>query len=216
MEKTAERIRIIVTDDHELFRRGLVDVLAEQPNFEIVGEAGNGVEAIKLCEEKNPHVILMDVHMPVMGGLEAVRILKREGCGRILMLTVSADESDLMQALVAGADGYLLKNSSAETLCQSIRQVAEGMGVLSPEVTGRVLQTVASASKGDSASPLSQRQIEVLELIATGKRNPEIAECLTISEATVKTHIRHIFEKLAVGNRAEAVSRALALGIIEL
>ncbi len=212
-----EKIGVLIVDDHELFRRGLASVLQEQEDLYVVGEAENGEQAIALSRQRPPKVILMDVHMPGVGGIKCIPELKALCNPRILMLTVSQDSDDLMAALAAGADGYLLKSTRPAALCQAIRQVVAGDSVLSPEITAQVIQTAARhwQSKSAPTSPLSKRETEVLQLIAQGATNAEIAQRLTISEATVKTHVRNILEKMGAANRTDAVRRALALGIIK-
>lgn len=208
-----EQISLLLVDDHALFRKGLAGLLSEQADFRIVGEAVNGPEAIQLSRKYRPDVVLMDVNMPGGGGVEAVRSLKGELGLQVLMLTVSDKDQDLMGALAAGANGYLLKNAEPEQLFQAIRQVAAGHGALSPEVTKRVMQAVSARDQQPSAS-LSQRERDVLGHLARGATTAEIAASLVISENTVKTHIRHILKKLEAANRAEAIARAAALGLL--
>lgn len=208
----SETIRLLVVDDHALFRQGIMKLLQEQPDFDVVGEAGNGRAAIHLAQQKRPHVILMDVHMPDSGGVEAVRSLKQTTDTYVLMLTISDKDQDLMEALAAGADGYLLKSAEPDELCRAIRQVASGHGALAPELTARVMQ--AAASGGRLPVTLSAREREVLEHLAAGETTSQIAAALFISENTVKTHVRRILKKLDVANRTEAVARAAALGLL--
>jgi len=209
-----ESIKLLVVDDHNLFRRGLIGLVREQPDFHIVGEAGNGVEAVDVCRQQQPDIVLMDLHMPGGNGVEAVKIIKRELKARILILTISNKDQDLFAALEAGADGYLLKDTEPPQLIQAIRQIASGQGVLSPELTAKVMQAAGSAQGQQSTVGLSQREREVLVQVAQGATTGEIAANLNISPNTVKTHIRRTLIKLDAANRSEAVARASALGLI--
>jgi len=209
-------IRLVIVDDHALFRSGLVSLIHGMPAFEVVGEAGNGREAIEIVQRTHPDVVLLDVNMPVMGGVETVRILRqRENC-RVLMLTISKQEDDLFGAIAAGADGYLLKNATPEELATAIIRVYEGMSVLAPEVTRQVLRAVNPDQSRTTDLGLSSREMEVLVCLSQGMTTAQISADLFISENTVKTHVRHILEKLEASNRAEAVSKAMQLGLISL
>ncbi len=208
-------IRVLVVDDHALFRRGLVSLLQEMPGIQVVGEAGNGQEAIAAVEHQSPDVILMDVNMPVMDGVATVKRLKKETfAGKIIMLTISRQEPDLLGAIRACADGYLLKSVEPADLEKAIVQVLEGKGALSPEVTRPVMQALASGGVGGYEEKLSGRELEVLTCVADGATTTQVADRLSISESTVKTHVRHILEKLEATNRTEAVRIALNLGLI--
>ncbi len=210
------RIRLVVVDDHSLFRRGLVSLLADMADFEVVGEATNGMDAIEIIRLNKPDVVLMDVNMPQMDGITAVQSLRNAGVTvKILMLTISQENEDLIGAIQAGADGYLLKNTEPDELRRSILRVAHGQGVLSPEVTSNILKVVARHSNEDLTNMLSDREVEVLGCLADGQTTLQIASHLFISENTVKTHIRHILEKLEASNRTEAVSKAIQLGLIQ-
>lgn len=207
-------IRLVVVDDHALFRAGLVSLLTSIPEFEIVGEAGDGRQALAVVREEKPDVVLLDVNMPVMGGVEMVEALQENDRPRILMLTISKHDEDLFGAIAAGADGYLLKDAEPDELRRAINLVADGKSVLSPEVTSRVLKAVSSSHGIPPDVALSKREMDVLKCLAKGMTSAQIAKNLFISENTVKTHVRHILEKLEASNRAEAVSRAIQLGII--
>lgn len=203
-------IRIVVVDDHALFRRGLVAILAEMPDFVVAGEAGDGEEALGVIEKTKPDIVLMDVNMPVMGGVEALHAIRQfRPEQKVLMLTVSQSDNDLIGAIAAGANGYLLKNAEPDALANTIQQIMQGNSVLSPDVTERVFETLRQAQQNQAQSLLSSREIEVLKLMAKGNTTRQIANILFISENTVKTHIRHILEKLEVNNRAQAVSKAI-------
>ncbi len=210
------RIRLVVVDDHSLFRRGLVSLLADMADFEVVGEATNGMDAMEIIRLNKPDVVLMDVNMPQMDGITAVQSLRNAGMTvKILMLTISQENDDLLGAIHAGADGYLLKNTDPEELRRSILRVTQGQGVLSPEVTSTVLKIVARHPGGETQNILSDRELEVLTCLADGQTTIQIANRLFISENTVKTHIRHILEKLEASNRTEAVSKAIQFGLIQ-
>lgn len=209
-------IRLVVVDDHALFRRGLVGLLNDIPDFTVVGEASNGQEALPVIQNQKPDVVLMDVNMPEMDGIQAVEQLRLHNTPvRILMLTISEHEEDLLAAIRLGADGYILKNTEPEELRKSILHVAQGEGALSPEVTGVVLKALARQGELANQPPLSDREMEVLDCLATGCTTSQIANTLYISENTVKTHVRHILEKLEASNRTEAVSKGLQLGLIQ-
>lgn len=207
-------IRIVVVDDHILFRRGLASLLSEMPGMLVVGEASDGLEAVKVVADNLPDVVLLDVNMPGMNGVDTLLAFKKANIDtRVLMLTISEKDEDLLGSIVAGASGYLLKNTEPDILCQTIEQVAAGNSVISPEVTGQVLQAFRRA-RGESAhNLLSDREVEVLRCLARGRTTSQTADELFISENTVKTHIRHILEKLDVSNRAEAVAKAAQMGI---
>ncbi|MCC6956599.1 MAG: response regulator transcription factor [Anaerolineales bacterium] len=212
------KVRLAVVDDHALFRAGLISLLGEIDDFQIVGEAGDGQAALEVVRQSRPDILLLDVNMPGMSGVEVVRALKRnpetERC-RVIMLTISTNEEDLMGAIAAGADGYLLKNAEPDELRRAILLVQQGMSVLSPQVTRQVLKAASSSEQGQSTEGgLSAREMEVLACLAQGKTTAQIAGELYISENTVKTHVRHILEKLAASNRAEAVSKATQMGLI--
>ena len=207
-------IRLVVVDDHTLFRRGLVSLLSEIDVFDVVGEAGNGLDALQIIPATNPDVILLDINMQDMGGIETLRALRKKGVDTpTLMLTISQQSDDLIRAIQAGASGYLLKNAEPETLRRTIELVHAGEAVLAPEMTEQVFQLMRSGELGYNV-PLSERELEVLRLLARGSTTSQAASVLYISENTVKTHIRHIFEKLEVNNRAEAVSKATQMGIL--
>jgi two-component system nitrate/nitrite response regulator NarL len=210
----SEEIRIVVVDDHALFRRGLVGLLSEMENFHVVGEASNGEEALGIIVKQAPDVVLLDINMPGMGGIETLSALRRQGLkSQVLMLTISQQEEDLLGAIRAGAQGYLLKNAEPETLQTTIKQVMAGKSVLAPEVTAQVFRLVRSGQLG-SSNVLTEREVEVLRNLARGLTTSQTGSEMFISENTVKTHIRHILEKLEVSNRAEAVARASQLGLI--
>lgn len=213
---TPARIKVVVVDDHALFRRGLIGLLAEMPEIEVIGEAENGKEALPLVKERCPDIVLLDLNMPVMDGITTVTELRRmPQSPRILMLTISQNDDDLISAIRAGADGYLLKNTEPEDLRRGINHLAQGQGVLSPEVTASVLKALAHSSQNEPQLLLSDRELEVMNLLAEGQTTLQIAAGLFISENTVKTHIRHILDKLDASNRTEAVSKAIQMGIIQ-
>ncbi len=207
-------IRLVIVDDHALFRAGLIGLLSDMQEFLVVGEASNGREAIDVVQQTQPDVVLMDVNMPVMDGVEAVQAISRKGHCRILMLTISKHDDDLFGAISAGADGYLLKNAEPEELRKALLNVSQGKAVLSPEVTHQVLKAVSGSLNPSADKGISKRELDVLECLAQGNTTSQIAENLFVSENTVKTHIRHILEKLDASNRAEAVSKAVQLGLI--
>jgi DNA-binding NarL/FixJ family response regulator len=209
-------LRLVVVDDHALFRRGLVGLLEEMPGFKVVGQAGDGQQALPIIEQAQPDIILLDLNMPVMDGIATLRALKeRKHSARVMMLTISQGDSDLLDAIHAGADGYLLKNTEPEDLRRAIWRVAEGQGALSPEVTAPVLRAISRYSLDARTPLLSDRELEVLKCMADGLTTQKMAGQLFISENTVKTHVRHIFEKLEVSNRAEAVGKAMHLGLVK-
>jgi DNA-binding NarL/FixJ family response regulator len=208
-------LRLVVVDDHSLFRRGLVSLLVDMPEFKVIGEAGNGQEALSVIAELKPDIVLLDLNMPVMDGIETVAALRRAASEqRILMLTISQDDEDLLAAIRAGADGYLLKNTEPDELRKALLRVSQGQSVLSPEVTAPVLKALARSSQIPKVL-LSDRELEVMRCLAEGQTTLQIAARLFISENTVKTHVRHILEKLEASNRTEAVSKAIQMGLIQ-
>lgn len=208
-------IRLIVVDDHALFRSGLISLLGGMTDFLVIGEAGDGRQALSIIKEKNPDIVLLDVNMPDMDGVKTVQKLRDSGetC-RILMLTISKSDEDLLGAIMAGADGYLLKNASPEELSKAIHNVYDGHSVLAPDVTRQVIRAVNVEQTHLANRGLSDREMEVLECLAEGKTTSQISSALFISDNTVKTHVRHILEKLEASNRAEAVSKAMQIGLI--
>ncbi|MEJ5224539.1 MAG: response regulator transcription factor [Anaerolineales bacterium] len=211
----SQPLRILVVDDHALFRRGLVGLLSEMPGIEVIGEAADGADAIRQVAALAPDFVLMDVNMPNLSGVRAVEeIRKVQPKLPILMLTISQADDDLIGAIVAGANGYLLKSAEPELLYRTILQVADGHAVLSPEVTARVLQVVQRGYEEQKRHLLSERELEVLRCLAQGMTTSMISSSLYISENTVKTHVRHILEKLEVNNRTEAVARASQLQLL--
>jgi DNA-binding NarL/FixJ family response regulator len=211
-----KQLRLMVVDDHALFRRGLISLLGDMPEFLVVGQAGDGGQALPIIDEVQPDVILLDLNMPIMDGIATLRALhERRSPAKVLMLTISQNDTDLLDAIHAGADGYLLKNTEPEDLRKALLRVAEGQGALSPEVTGSILRAVNRYGTEPAGSLLSDREVEVLECLVDGLTTLQISSKLFISENTVKTHVRHIFEKLSVSNRAEAVGKALQMGLIK-
>jgi DNA-binding NarL/FixJ family response regulator len=212
---TATPLRLVVVDNHALFRRGLVGLLEEMPGFQVVGQAGDGEQALPVIEQARPDIVLLDLNMPKKDGIATLReVRERRLPVRVLMLTISQDDNDLMDAIRAGADGYLLKNTEPDDLRRSILRVVEGQGALSPEVTAPVLRALSRFSTDAPAAVLSDRELEVLDCMVDGLTTQQMASRLFISENTVKTHVRHIFEKLEVSNRAEAVGKGMQLGLI--
>ncbi|MBI4928984.1 MAG: response regulator transcription factor [Anaerolineae bacterium] len=213
---TAEHYRMVVVDDHALFRRGLIGLLSDMPEFEVVGEAGDGNEALGVIARTHPDILLLDVNMPVMDGIALVQTLrKQKNPVRILMLTISQNDADLLGAIRAGANGYILKNTEPEELRMALRSVASGKGALSPEVIGNVINAASHSLIDPPTSLLSDRELEVLGCLAEGLTTLQIGVKLYISENTVKTHIRHIIEKLEASNRTEAVGKATQLGLLK-
>jgi two-component system NarL family response regulator len=211
-------IRVVIVDDHGLFRTGLRSLLEEQ-DIDVVGEAGDGVEALEVVRETTPDVVLMDLNMPGMSGVEATqRIAHVAPLTRVVVLTISDDDSDVMDAILAGACGYLLKDSSIHDLVRGIRAASIGESLISPQIASKVLQHLRATSTAPHAAEvvraeLSEREIEVLRLIANGKDNAEIARELTISPKTVKNHISNILVKLQIDNRIQAAVYAVRSGL---
>ncbi len=209
------QLRIIVVDDHALFRRGLISLLEEMDDFTVVGEASNGKEALDLIAGVDADVVLLDINMPVMNGIDALTQLRKDALDlRVLMLTISQNDDDLISAIIAGANGYVLKNTEPDVLHSAILQVVAGNSVLSPEVTAKVLQAIRRSQVDRNRGLLSEREVDVLKCLAHGQTTAQIATTLFISENTVKTHIRHILGKMEVNNRAEAVARAAQMDLI--
>jgi DNA-binding NarL/FixJ family response regulator len=204
-------IRLLIADDHPVVRDGLIGMFAADPGFEVLGEAGDGAEAVRLAQALQPDVILMDLRMPEMDGVTAIAELSRRGvASRVLVLTTYDTDSHVLSAIEAGATGYLLKDAPRAELLRAVRAAARGEAVLSPSVATRLIGRVRSPDAG----PLSQRELEVLELVAGGSTNREAAARLFVSQATVKTHLLHIYAKLGVGDRAAAVAEAFNRGLL--
>jgi DNA-binding NarL/FixJ family response regulator len=207
------KIRLVIVDDHPVVRDGLRGMLESQPDFEVVGEAANGEQAVQLANSLKPEVILMDLRMPVMDGVTALGEIKSSSLTvQVLVLTTYDSDADILPAIEAGAMGYLLKDTSREDLYSAIRATARGESVLSPGVAARII----SQMRAPAEEKLSDREVEVLQLVAEGESNSEIASRLHISQATVKSHLIHIFGKLGVSDRTAAVTVALRRGILSL
>lgn len=211
-------IRVFIVDDHAIVRKGLQALLAEIDDMLVVGEAGDGHEAVKLAETTRPDVILMDIVMPNMDGIEATQqIMGRQPEARILALTSFAADDKLFPAIKAGALGYLLKDSDPEELVQAIRRVHQGEPSLHPSIARKLLHELGRPSpQPQSPEALTEREVEVLRYVAKGLSNQEIADTLTIAEVTVRTHISHILSKLHLANRVQATLYALREGFSTL
>src|SRR5438067_615733 len=220
--QSAEALRVLIVDDHALFRRGLQMVLASEPDIEVVGEASDGAEAVEKAKALKPNVVLMDVRMPKRSGIEAAGDIRDQlPDSKILMLTMSDEEADLYEAIKAGASGYLLKEISIEEVPDAIRSVWSGQSRISPSMASKLLSEFAAMSQrtGDSkqvAAKLTEREMQVLRLVAQGLNNKDIAEKLFISENTVKNHIRNILDKLHLHSRMEAVVYAVKEKLLDI
>ena len=213
-----EFIRILVVDDHPIVRQGLAAVLERETDFTVVGQAGNGVEALAKARQLSPDVILMDLQMPEMDGVEAIHHIMEEGLGAGIIILTTFDSDDyIFRGIEAGARGYLLKDSPPEEVVKAVRTVYQGDSLLQPRVASRLLDRLGQLSHPPAPdSTLSRREVEVLQLIATGAANKEIARQLNIGQSTVKTHIVRIFGKLGVNGRTEAVAEGVKKRIIQL
>lgn len=218
-----EPIRVLIVDDHALFRRGLELVLSQEEDIDVVSEATDGVEAVERATELVPDVVLMDVRMPRASGIEAARAIReRLSATKVIMLTVSDDERDLYESVLAGANGYLLKEVSIEEVADAVRAVARGHSLISPSMASKLLQEFNELARRveerqRATSPrLTDRELEVLKLVAKGLSNREIAHELYIAENTVKNHIRNVLEKLNLHSRMEAVVYAMREKLLEI
>ncbi len=234
-EELTGPVRIVIADDHAMIRDGLRTLLEDEPGLEVVGEASNGREAIELCGGVRPEVVLMDVRMPDMDGLQATRTIKRDHpLVGVLMVTMHDDPDYLLEALSAGAAGYILKGAPGTRLIDAIRRMVRGESPLDQELAAQALRRLADKRvtqetlppppepqrQADPPSPpvvepLTPREVEVLGLLARGQSNPQIARTLTISKATVKVHVERIIRKLGVSDRTQAAVRAIDLGLLE-
>ena len=213
-----DRLRVLLVDDHDLFRTGLRNLLEEQ-GVQVVGEAASGTDALRIVREIAPDVVVMDLNMPGMSGVEATReIAAIAPLTRVVVLTISDQDDDVMDAIVAGACGYLVKDSSIEELMRGINAAAIGESLISPPIASKVLQRMRAVTLDQGAetirAELSDRELDVLRLIANGKDNSEIAEALHISPKTVKNHISNILMKLQIENRIQAAVYAVRSGIV--
>ncbi|HEX4882917.1 MAG TPA: response regulator transcription factor [Casimicrobiaceae bacterium] len=208
-------IRIVVVDDHTLFRRGMIALLAQEPAFAVVGEAADGFEGIRTVLAQKPDVVLLDLNMPGISGLDALAAILKEAPGmHVVMLTVSEDAEDLMTALRQGALGYLLKNIESAFLVESIRRAARGESVVSPEMAVKLVREVrGGAASGPRPEVLSPREREILAHVARGASNKEIARSLDLAESTVKIHVQHILRKLELTSRVQAAVWAIENGL---
>lgn len=220
---SAPKIRLMLVDDQSLFREALRTLLSIQPDFDLVGEAADGQQAVALVASARPDVVLMDLRMPVMNGVEATRrIAARAGAPRVIVLTTFDEDAEVFAALRAGAVGYLLKASSSDKLCGAIRAAAQGASVLEPSIAAKLMAGVDRASTPTAprkspaplADPLSTREREVLAFLASGCSNKEIGTRLNISEGTVKNHMTQVLNKLGALDRTQAALRARELGLI--
>ena len=223
--RQAEPIRVLIVDDHALFRRGLEMVLEEEEDIEVVGEACDGAEAAARAAESLPDVVLMDVRMPRRSGIEACGAMKAAGpSAKIVMLTISDEEEDLFEAIKAGASGYLLKDIPLDEVAEAVRAVHGGQSLINPSMAAKLMTEFATLARREGeeraeqvpAPKLTEREMEVLKLVAKGSSNRDIARELFISENTVKNHVRNILEKLQIHSRMEAVMVAVREKLIEL
>ena len=218
--QTTDALRVLIVDDHDLFRSGLRNLLEVEDGIEIIGEAAGGQDAVKIVRELAPDVVVMDLNMPGMGGVEATRhITALAPLTRVVMLTISDQDNDVIDAILAGACGYLLKDSSIQDLMAGIRAAALGESLISPTIAAKVLQRLRASSTRPEIettirTELSDREIEALKLIANGKDNAMIAAELHISPKTVKNHISNILMKLQIDNRIQAAVYAVRSGIV--
>jgi len=208
-------IRLLIADDHMVVRTGLRHLFETEPGFAVVADVENGAEAVSAVAEHRPDIVLMDLQMPVMDGVEAIRQIRaRPDAPPVLVLTTYDSDAQILAAVEAGAAGYLLKDTPRDLLFDSVRSCVRGGSPLAPSVAARLLARVGNRTP--ASEPLTGRELQVVELVARGASNREIARDLRISEATVKTHLLHIFEKLEVGDRTSAVTTALERGLIRL
>ncbi|MEY2848077.1 MAG: hypothetical protein RI885_742 [Actinomycetota bacterium] len=218
MNTTASPLRVVIVDDEALVRTGFAMILATEDGLEVVGEAGDGAEALSLVRAMSPDIVLMDLQMSGMNGIEATRLIVNESSSRVVVLTTFDRDDYLFEALTAGASGFLLKNTSPEDLATAIRSVAAGNALLAPEVTQRVIARFTDATqvdyRPDRLTGLTERELEVLGLLARGLSNAEIATELVVGEATVKTHVSNILTKLHLRDRVQAVVLAFECGVV--
>jgi DNA-binding NarL/FixJ family response regulator len=211
VSRPAGLIRLLIVDDHPVVRDGLAGMFARDPEFEVLGEAADGAEAVRLAQALRPDVILMDLRMPGMDGVSATRELAERGSqARVLVLTTYDTDSDVLPAIEAGATGYLLKDAPRDELLRAVRAAARGEAVLAPSVAALLMSRVRRPAPG----PLSPREVEVLQLVAAGATNREAAARLFLTEATVKSHMLNIYAKLGVNDRAAAVTEAFNRGLL--
>ncbi|MCH8206136.1 MAG: response regulator transcription factor [Chloroflexi bacterium] len=211
----SDPIRILVADDHPVLLDGLVAVLSTQPDFKVVGEAGGGMEAVQKVAELRPHVVLLDLEMPEVDGVEALRRMRdRDPDVRVIVFTAFDTDDRIMAAVQAGAQGYILKGGPREQVFDAVRVVNAGGSLLQPLVASKLLRRVSATQ--DSTTSLTPRELEVLGLLATGLQNKEIADRLGIAVRTAKFHVGSVMRKLDAGNRTEAVANAVHRGLIEL
>lgn len=213
-----KRLRVLVVDDQGLFREALVRLVSSQTDMEVVGQAANGKEGVDMARLHRPDIVLLDIRMPVMNGLDATRLIRTElPDTRVLILTVSDAERDVFDALKNGASGYLLKSIKADTLFRKIRDISQGETVLSPLLASRVFEEFARLKRQDEtrSGDLSAREKEILGMVAAGRSNRDIAEELCLAEATVKRHLHNILQKLHAHNRAEAAAFGVRSGLVE-
>ncbi|MDT9594915.1 response regulator transcription factor [Nocardioides zeae] len=216
-----EPVRVIVVDDHELFRRGLTMLLGVEDGIDVVGEAGDGEEGLRLAASTAPDVVLLDVRMPKGAGIPACKAIKETvPTTKIIMLTVSDEEGDLYEAVKSGASGYLLKDSSIDEVAQAVRVVSEGQSLISPSMAVKLIDEFKQMSSGEKTPvanlKLTERELQVLRQVATGINNREVAKQLGISENTVKNHMRNILEKLQLHSRMEAVMYAVREKLLDV
>ncbi len=214
MSPDAKPIRVLLVDDHTLFRSGIKLLLERQAGFEVVGEAGDGLEGVKRAKQLKPDVVLLDLHMPITSGLEAIPLLREEvPDAQIIMLTVSEDADDLLDALRAGARGYLLKNIETDFLLNSIRSAANGESVMSSQMAGKLADVMRATSKETTSATeinkLTPREREIIVMLARGASNKEIARSLDLAESTVKIHVQGILRKLNLASRVQAAVYAV-------
>jgi DNA-binding NarL/FixJ family response regulator len=207
-------IRVLVADDHPIVRAGIVGLLSAAVDIDVVGEAVDGLDAVRLAAELEPDLVLMDLRMPALDGAEATaRIIDARPTAKVLVLTTYETDEHILGAIEAGASGYLLKAAPEAEILAGVRSVVAGETVLAPSIAAKLVSRVRQDAT--SAAPsISPRELEVLRLVAEGRSNPEIARTLFIGEATVKTHLLHVFEKLEVNDRTRAVTRAMELGLL--